>query len=319
MSASPANESQVNRTAAYVSLGLAVVFVVAVLGGARFVATQAANQPVAMSQLDSPQAGSQECSTLIDALPNRLLSHRRAALADPAPEGAAAWQSSSTERVTLRCGVAMPQQYTAFVEPLTFEAAGAHWLRVDDATPGSTMSTWYTVDREPAVAVTADEASLGRDNTPLDGLDLSGLPAQQHAYAPVPLTQLAADESGAADSCRALTDAAPDSIAEGYRRSAPRDVPESAHAVGWIADGKEPIVVRCGVADPASYAAGAQLSQVDDVPWFEDTTLANGTTASTWYALGRATGVAVSLPQSAGSEAITNLSALIAEQLPEQG
>ena len=41
-------------------------------------------------------------------------------------------------------------------------------------------------------------------------------------------------------------------------------------------------------------------------------------TTSTWYALGRVTDVAASLPQSEGNEAVTNLSKLIAETLPER-
>lgn len=320
MTASSANDSQINRTTVVVALGLAVAFVVAVLGGARYFVTKAAHQPVAMSQLDSPLADSSECSALIDALPSSLNGHRRAELAAPAPAGAAAWQSSSTERITLRCGVHMPAQYNEYSAPLTFDAAGARWLRVDDATPGSTLSTWFSVDREPAVAVTADEASLGTAATPLDDLDLSALPQKTQPPAPAPLSQLAAASGAGAASahtCRALVDAAPESIAEGYRRLDATSA-DAAHTVAWIAEGKEPIVVRCGVAAPESYAAGAQLSQVNDVPWFEDTTLANGTTTSTWYALGRVTDVAASLPQSVGNEAVTNLSTLIADTLPER-
>lgn len=298
-----------------VSLGLALAFVAVVLGGARYFVKQAAQQPVAMSQLDSPAANSPECAALVASLPEKLNGHRRAELADPAPAGAAAWQSSSTERITLRCGVHMPAQYTAYSEPLVFEAAGARWLRVDDATPGSTLATWFSVDREPAVAVTADEASLGKADTPLEGLDLAALPAGEQPVGEAPLSQLqpAANPEDAA-ACSALIDAAPQDIATGYRRVEPA----TEHTVAWIAEGKEPIVVRCGVAEPENYAAGAQLSQVNDIPWFEDTTLANGTTTSTWYALGRVTDVAASLPQSEGNEAVTNLSKLIADTLPER-
>lgn len=315
MTDSAANDSQINRSIVLLSLGLALVFVVAVLGGARYFVTKAAQQPVAMSELDSPAADSPECAALVDALPDTLGGHRRAELAEPAPEGAAAWQSSSTERITLRCGVHMPAQYTAYSEPLVFDAAGARWLRVDDATPGSTLSTWFSVDRSPAVAVTADDAALGRADTPLEGLDVSMLPAEEQQPAPTPLSQLKpAANTKDAQACAALVDAAPEEIAEGYRRVQP----EGEDSLAWIAEGKEPVVVRCGVAEPENYAAGAQLSQVNDVPWFEDTTLANGTTTSTWYALGRVTDVAASLPQSEGNEAVTNLSKLIAETLPER-
>ena len=54
------------------------------------------------------------------------------------------------------------------------------------------------------------------------------------------------------------------------------------------------------------------------MPWFEDTELVSGSTASVWYALGRATDVAVSTPQAAAQEALVQLSDLIAEETPEQ-
>ncbi|WP_291314691.1 DUF3515 domain-containing protein [Corynebacterium sp. UBA2622] len=305
------NESQLSRKLIYALLGLALVLVAGVLVGVKIFYDRVALQPVAMADVASPEAGSQECTQLIDALPATLLGHRRAELAEPAPQGAAAWQSSSTQRVTLRCGVDAPLQYNEYTP--TEEAAGARWMRVDDATPGSSMTTWYTVDRSPVVAVTSDEAALN-GRSPLDKLDLSSLHHQDVAPAPAPLSALSA---GPAEHCDALLADLPDSPAEGFTRLGADRVRTPGTAV-WVARGREPIVVRCGVADPENYRPGVELYQVNDVTWFEDTTLANGTTSATWFALGRTANVAANLPQSEGNAAVTALSEAIARNVPER-
>ena len=302
-----AHEPQINRTAIAISLGLALLLVLGAVVGARVYFNQVALQPVAMTDLPAPEADSQACASLLDDLPSDLHGHPRAELAEPAPAGAAAWRSSSTERITLRCGVDIPAQYTDYA--ITEDIDGASWLRVDDITPQSTLATWYTVDRSPVVAVTADTEQLD-GGAPVDGLDLGALEQHDQPRNPAPLTELEAADSS---KCSGLLDAAPESIAEGYTRTEPA----SDNTVAWHAKGRDPIVVRCGVAPSPNYGPGEQLAQVNGIPWFEDVKLANGTTASTWYALGRDSGIAASLPQAESNEAITNLTDLIAEHTAE--
>ncbi len=301
--------SQLSRSVILALLGLAMVLVVGVLVGVKVFYDRVALQPVALTDLPSPQADSPECTQLVDALPATLLGHRRAELAEPAPQGAAAWQSSSTQRVTLRCGVDAPLQYTEYTP--TEEVGGTRWMRIDDATPGSTMTTWYTVDRFPVVAVTSDESALNGKN-PLPKLDLSALQKRDMEPAPAPLSTLAA---GPADHCDALMNDLPGSPAEGFTRLGADRVHTPDTAV-WVAAGREPIVVRCGVADPENYTPGVQLYQINDVTWFEDTKLANGTTSATWFALGRDAVVAASLPQAEGNGAVTALSEAIGRNVP---
>ena len=112
-----------NRAPLVLALILALTMVIAVLVGARVFYDRVARQPVAMSAIDSPDASSPECSTLIDRLPSSLLGHRRTDIAEPAPAGAAAWSSNSTESITLRCGVSLPLQYTTLSH--TIDAAGS--------------------------------------------------------------------------------------------------------------------------------------------------------------------------------------------------
>ncbi|WP_040085705.1 DUF3515 domain-containing protein [Corynebacterium humireducens] len=303
--------SRSSRTAIYLSLVLAVALVLGVVVGAKVVFERAAKQPVPMSDLPAPLADSPECTAFLDVLPDELIGHDRAEILEPAPDGVAAWSSSSTERVTLRCGVDLPLQYTPYAPTETVD--GVEWLRITDMTPGSTLQTWYTVDREQVVAVTADGESLGRHKEPVSGLAeaVATLPAADHEPFPAPLSQLASGDTAV---CGDLLAAVPDDLAEDYERI---DVPE-ANTVAWVANGREPVVLRCGVAPPENYEPGIQLNQVDDVVWFEDTILATGTTAATWFALGRENDIAVSAPQDVSSEVLVRLGRVIAAETDTQ-
>ena len=288
-----------------------MALVLGVVVGAKVVFERAAKQPVPMSDLPAPLADSPECTAFLDVLPDELIGHDRAEILEPAPDGVAAWSSSSTERVTLRCGVDLPLQYTPYAPTETVD--GVEWLRITDMTPGSTLQTWYTVDREQVVAVTADGESLGRHKEPVSGLAeaVATLPAADHEPFPAPLSQLADGDTAV---CGDLLAAVPDDLAEDYERI---DVPE-ANTVAWVANGREPVVLRCGVAPPENYEPGIQLNQVDDVVWFEDTILATGTTAATWFALGRETDIAVSAPQDVSSEVLVRLGRVIAAETDTQ-
>lgn len=295
-----------NKTLIYVSLGLALALVVGVLAGSKLVMQQLNKQPVTLSELPSPMADSPECASFIASLPDELAGYSRAELAEPAPAGAAVWQASSTDRITLRCGVDMPLQYNELSS--TFEAAGARWIEVADPTPGADVSTFFTVDRSPVVAVTAQDRTL-------DGLDTSALSVTDQVVPPAPLATL---EAGDTTACAPLIDAVPDTLLDGYSRLDLTGIsgldPDTAAA--WGSEGLEPLVLRCGVAAPPSYAPGAQLTQINDTPWFEEP--GDPGMPAELYALGRSTDIAVSLPLGVGEEALTQLTNLIAENVPAQ-
>ena len=122
------NGAVMRRPLILLSLGLALLLVAGVLVGSKLYLKQLNNQPVALTELPSPEADSPECAALVDALPDALAGHRRAELAEPAPAGAAVWQTSSAERVTLRCGVDAPLQFTELTP--TEEIGGAEWMTV---------------------------------------------------------------------------------------------------------------------------------------------------------------------------------------------
>ena len=295
MSSTRHDANQINRKVVYAILALALGLVAAVLIGARVMFTQVAQQPVALPQLPSPQADSEACATFVQALPDTVAGFKRADLAEPAPAGAAAWQRSSTERVTLRCGVDVPMQYNAY--SATEVVGGAEWLRVDD--PASDMTTWFTVDRAPVVAVTS-EASLNA----VDDIDVSSLAQADVAPNPAPLAQL---DSAPTDACGQLLDNAPQELTQGFMLF---DAPVTPNTLVWTKAGSDPVVLRCGVTPPESYAPGAGLVQINDIPWFEDVE------TGAFYALGRATDVAVSMPLTGGNDIITALTELIAREVP---
>lgn len=296
--------TQMRRGPIVAILALALLLVAGVLFGARYVFTQAASQPVAMPELPSPMADTAECAEFVAALPERVADYPRAELAEPAPAGAAAWQRSSTERVTLRCGVELPAQYDEYAEQfLVTELGDVTWLQVAD--PASTMATWFTVNRSPVVAVTADTEHISEP--PVVDIDASSLPQAEIAPAPSPTSTLAAGDTAV---CGDLEQAAPVEIAEGFVQV------DSGRAdtLVWIKPGYEPVVLRCGVAPPPGYAPGAALTQVNDIAWFEE--VPEGELTTVYYALGRATDIAATFPITGSNEIITNLSDFIAEAVP---
>lgn len=312
--AASGSASEFKRTPLVIALVLSVLLVVGVLVGAKVAFDNAAKQPVALGMLNTPEAESPQCAQLLTVLPHSLGGHERAEIADPVPPGAAAWQSSSTERFTLRCGVTLPLQYTDL--SVTSTVDGVEWLKVMDTTPQSTMQTWYVVNKTPVVGITTDQETLNGEDFPAAELSqaLNTLEDQKATPFETPLANLALADNAR---CEDLLAHLPDTIGEDVQYSRfTGELPQDL--VAWVADGYEPIALRCGVEFPQNYEAGAQLQSINDVPWFEDTTLGNGTTASTWFALGRDVDVAVSTPQAPAQAALTKLSEIIKAHTGEQ-
>lgn len=368
--ASPDNElaatdpvEGIGRAPIYTSLGLSLGLVAVVLAGARIIGGGAPT--VTLSDLPAEHADSAECQQLIDSLPDEVADLPRAEIAEPAPAGVAAWAAGSSgaggnyrDQVSLRCGVDTPFQYSEYSHTQVVEADGAsssdnasdsssdgntatEWLEVQDQTPGSTLTTWYSTNRFPTVAVTVDRAgngTAGNDGAGDDGTDdgtggnakaqdsaaattreahkaiaqLTGateaLELRKHQPHPAPLSELASGTPEDLAACQSLISAAQDGFtpAEGYELYDDT----AKDTIAWTHPGYEPIVLRCGIADP-DVPLGERLQQINEVPWFEDTVLADGTTASTWYPLGREVAVAVSTPQAAAQESLSRITELL--------
>jgi hypothetical protein len=121
-------------------------------------------RPVAIASVPAPKADSAECRALLGALPEELGDYRRAAAADPAPAGAAAWQATGDgEPVILRCGLDRPGEFVVGSPVQVVDAV--QWFRVGEAGAGDEpaadqgRSTWFAVDRPVYVALTLPQGS----------------------------------------------------------------------------------------------------------------------------------------------------------------
>ncbi|HWC82268.1 MAG TPA: DUF3515 domain-containing protein [Pseudonocardiaceae bacterium] len=123
--------------------------------------TAPATAPVNLVPVDSPQAGSDPCRSLVAALPTSLSNGRtalaRRTMAGTSPAGTAAWGGTvaDDDPVVLRCGLAKPDELTPTSELLTVD--GVYWLQVN----GDDAATWYAVNRSVYVALTLPSGVTG--------------------------------------------------------------------------------------------------------------------------------------------------------------
>jgi hypothetical protein len=146
---------------AAVALAVAAIGAILVIAATR----RSPGQPVAIAGVPSPQSASPACRALAQALPQRLGDYQRAPVAQPAPEGVAAWRAGpDSEPVVLRCGLDRPADFVVG-SPIQL-VDRVQWFEVAtqprSAGPRSTnagSSTWYTVDRPVYVALTLPSGS----------------------------------------------------------------------------------------------------------------------------------------------------------------
>jgi hypothetical protein len=134
-------------TALVVAIGaLAVVLAIA--------ATRHHANSVVVAAVPAPHAQDRACGKLLEALPQRLGDYTRAALVQPAPVGAAAWQPGGAgDPVVLRCGLNRP---TDFVVGSAIQMVDrVQWFEVSQ----DQRSTWYAVDRPVYLALTLPPGS----------------------------------------------------------------------------------------------------------------------------------------------------------------
>lgn len=144
-------------TAIVVPLVLLVVVLVMVRDIGNDAAEAAASEPVTAVTLPAPGAESQECTMLVESLPETLGDATRVAFSEPAPPGAAGYRMPDAEPVVVRCGLPAPP--TFIVGTSLQEVNGVQWFNEPDPDPAVTASTWVAVDRAQYVAVTLPDGS----------------------------------------------------------------------------------------------------------------------------------------------------------------
>jgi hypothetical protein len=149
------------RAAVVVAAVLVGLLAVGVIVASRFApdaeeAPPVAAGPLGLVPIEAPQATAPECGALLGALPAELPSNgavlARLPLADPAPEGAAAWGERG-DPVVLRCGLRKPPELTPTAALQV--VSGAQWLPVR----GTGSTTWFLVDRPVYAALTMPDSA----------------------------------------------------------------------------------------------------------------------------------------------------------------
>jgi len=135
-------------------------------------------RPVAIASVPAPQADSTECRALLEALPQQLGDYRRAAAADPAPAGAAAWTADG-EPVILRCGLDRPAEFVIGSPIQVVDAV--QWFELAD----QGRSTWFAVDRPVYIALTLPQGSGPTPIQTVSDVIAKSLPAKPIDPAPV--------------------------------------------------------------------------------------------------------------------------------------
>jgi uncharacterized protein DUF3515 len=123
----------------------------------------------------------------------------------------------------------------------------------------------------------------------------------------VPAPQAASPE------CATLMAALPQRLGD-YQRTTPADpVPTSTAA--WRAGNSDvPILLRCGIGEPADFVVGIQIRVIGTVQWFAVAEPSTGRT--TWFVVDRPVYVALTLPAGPGLTPIQEISAVVAAKLP---
>lgn len=118
------------------------------------------------------------------------------------------------------------------------------------------------------------------------------------------------------ETCNALLDVLPEDLGDYTRAELLDPVPSGAAA--WQASDRSEIVLRCGLERPMDFDQAAALQIVDDVQWFEVSGAEQGIDASTWFVVDRPVYVALTVPNGSGPTPLQDISATIAETLPQQ-
>jgi Protein of unknown function (DUF3515) len=111
--------------------------------------------------------------------------------------------------------------------------------------------------------------------------------------------------------CTTLMGALPQRLGD-YQRATPAD-PVPPATAAWRSGDTEPVLLRCGVGQPADFVIGSSIQVVNTVQWFRVAEQDSG--RSTWFVVDRPVYVALTLPQGTGATPIQAISEVVAATL----
>jgi hypothetical protein len=132
------------------------------------------------------------------------------------------------------------------------------------------------------------------------------------AQRPLVIPAVPAPQAGTPD-CATLMAAMPQRLGD-EDRATPADPVPPATAAWRSGSSDQPILLRCGVGQPAEFVAGAALKVIDGVQWF--TVSEQGTGRTTWCGVDRPVYFALTLPHGSGATPVQQMSEIVAAKLP---
>lgn len=128
---------------------------------------------------------------------------------------------------------------------------------------------------------------------------------------PLPLVPVPAP-AAASPACATLLDAAPAELTSNGARLARRELaaPAPPSTLAWGTT--DPLVLRCGLDRPPELTPSASLRLVNGVQWLQ----VPGEGASTWYVVDREVYAALTVPDTAGTGPLQEISDTVAAKLP---
>lgn len=131
---------------------------------------------------------------------------------------------------------------------------------------------------------------------------------------PVALVPVPAPAAGSPD-CATLVAKLPATLQSGSTVLAKAELaaPAPPATAAWTDQRSDPVVLRCGLDRPAELTPTTNLRAVSGVSWLP----IDGAESTTWYLVDRSVYVAVTIPASAGTGPLQDLSDLIGKTLPK--
>jgi hypothetical protein len=130
------------------------------------------------------------------------------------------------------------------------------------------------------------------------------------ATGPLPLVPVPAAEAGSAE-CASLLEAVPAELLSAGETLRERELAEPAPAATVAWGETEPVVLRCGLDRPPELTRTSQLRVINGVKWLQ----VPGPATATWYVVDRPVYIALTVPDSAGTGPLQQISDTVSTTL----
>jgi hypothetical protein len=130
---------------------------------------------------------------------------------------------------------------------------------------------------------------------------------------PVALVPVPAPAAGSAD-CTTLLTKLPATLQSGSTQLSKAELasPAPPATAAWTDQRTDPVVLRCGLDKPAEITPTTQTRAVDGVQWLP----VDGAEATTWFTVDRTVFVALTIPTTAGTGPLQDISKTVGQTLP---